>query len=230
MFFDSSYLLYVFIPTLVITLFAQWRVKSAFNKWSRVRNQKGISGAETAELIKQRSQLAFVETKWIPGQMTDHYDPRDKSINLSESSRDASVAAMAIVAHELGHAEQDRTGYSPLRIRSALVPAANIGSKLGIWLVFGGLMLNFLLGQFGDIIAWVGVFLFAAAVLFSFVTLPVEFNASKRAKVWVRDYGLATEEEAAGVDAVLNAAALTYVAAAATSLLTLMYYIRILNR
>ena len=226
----GSYMLWVFIPTLVITLFAQWRVKSAFNKWSKVRNQNGISGAQTAELIKQRSQLAFVETKWIPGQMTDHYDPRDKSINLSESSRDASVAAMAIVAHELGHAEQDRMGYGPLRMRSALVPAANIGSKLGLGLVFLGFMLNAFLGTYGDIVAWIGVFLFAAAVLFSFVTLPVEFNASKRAKVWVREYGLATEEEAAGVDAVLNAAALTYVAAAATALLTLMYYIRILNR
>lgn len=230
MFFDTSYILWVFIPTLVLSLFAQWRVKSAFAKWSKVRNQKGISGAETAELIKQRAQLGFVQTQWVPGQMTDHYDPRDKSINLSESSRGPSVAAMAIVAHELGHAEQDRVGYTPMRIRSSLVPAANLGTKLGLWLVIGGLMLNAMLGPMGDVIAWVGVFMFGAAVLFSIVTLPVEFDASRRAKAWVREYGLATEQEAAGVDAVLNAAALTYVAAAATAILQLLYWIRLVNR
>ena len=164
MFFDTSYILWVFIPTLVLSLFAQWRVKSAFAKWSKVRNQKGISGGETAELIKQRAQLGFVKTQWVPGQMTDHYDPRDKSINLSESSRDPSVAAMAIVAHELGHAEQDRVGYTPMRIRSSLVPAANLGTKLGLWLVIGGLMLNAMLGPMGDVIAWVGVFMFGAAI------------------------------------------------------------------
>jgi Zn-dependent membrane protease YugP len=222
--FDPNYMIFVMLPTLALSLFAQWRVKSAYNKWSRVPNQRGIDSVETARIIMQHVGLEHVEIDRVRGQLTDHYDPRDKSIHLSDSTvGHPSVAAMAITAHELGHAEQDKVGNAMLNLRASLVPAANLGSNLGIWVVFGGLMLNL------PSLAWVGVLLFGAAVAFTLVTLPVEFDASRRAKRYLRDTGLVTAQEHKGVDAVLDAAALTYVAAAASSLLTLLYYVSLIS-
>lgn len=235
MFLSGNYLLLVMIPTLIMTLYAQWRVRSAYNRWSQVRNTNGYTGLDTARAIMSRTGLdatvstapggggAAVRIGSTPGHLTDHYDPRDKTIYLSEASTGASVAAMAIVAHELGHAEQDRTGNAMLNLRSALVPVANIGSNLGVWIILAGLLLNL------TTLAWIGVGLFSAMVAFTLVTLPVEFDASRRAKGWLTEMGLVSPQEREGVDAVLNAAALTYVAAAAGAVLNLLYYASLLT-
>jgi Zn-dependent membrane protease YugP len=229
MFFDPTYmLLMVFMAG--ITFFAQWRVKSAFAKWSQVPNEKGLSGADTARAIMQAKGLEYVGVQHVAGQLTDFYDPRNKTINLSDSSTgQPSVAAMAVVAHELGHAEQDKTGYGMMRLRASLVPTANIGSRLGIWLVIGGIVIAGLSKtggtSWGIYVAYLGIFMFALAVAFHVVTLPVEFDASKRAKRNLNELGLVSVHEAQGVNDVLNAAALTYVAAAAVSVLQLLYWL-----
>ncbi len=218
---DYQYMMLVFLPTLIITLLAQWRVRSAFQKWDRVANGRRISAEETARTIMAARGLEHVGIARTRGHMTDHYDPRKKTIHLSESSTARpSVAGMAIVAHELGHAEQDMAGSVALRFRSALVPAANLGSNLGVWLVIIGIFLN------SESLAWLGIILFGAAVLFTFVTLPVEFDASRRAKKNLRELNLTlSDQDVKGVSQVLNAAALTYVAAAATAALQLIYFI-----
>lgn len=223
MFFSSNYFLLVLIPTVILTGFAQWRVKSAYNRWSKVRTTNGYSGLDTARAIMSAAGLSHVQVGTVPGFLTDHYDPRDKTIHLSESSTGGSVAAMAIVAHELGHAQQDQSGNVMLNLRASLVPAANIGSNLGVWIILAGLLLNL------PTLAWVGVGLFSAMVAFTLVTLPVEFDASRRAKKWLTELGLVSPQEREGVDAVLNAAALTYVAAAAAAVLNLMYYVSLLS-
>lgn len=223
MFFNGSYLLWVFLPTMLLTLYAQWRVKSAYAKWSQVANERGINGLQTAQMIMRDTGLDHIEVRSTPGFLTDHYDPRDKSINLSEGSTAPSIAAMAIVAHELGHAEQDKVGNAMLNLRASLVPVANLGSGLGVWLIVGGLMLN-MTG-----LAWAGVALFGAMVLFTLVTLPVEFDASRRAKRNLQRLNLVSATEAKGVNAVLDAAALTYVAAAAGAVINLLYYVSLLS-
>lgn len=228
--FSGSYMLWVLLPSLVLSLYAQWRVKSAYGRWSRVANARGLNGGEVARALMDARGLGHVGVERIGGMMTDHYDPRGKVIRLSDSSVQPSVAAMAIVAHELGHAEQDKTGDAMLNLRAALVPAANLGSGLATWLLVGGFALQSMgsLGL-GSLLAWTGVLLFSAAVLFTLVTLPVEFDASRRAKAWLTETGLATPDEARGVNAVLDAAALTYVAAAAGAVLQLVYWISLLT-
>jgi len=224
MFHDPIYMILVMLPAVALSTFAQWRVKSAYGTWSRVRNEKGLSGLDTARVIMRSVGLEDVGIGRVAGRLTDHYDPRAKEMRLSESSTQPTVAAMAIVAHELGHAEQDKTGHAMLRLRASLVPAANLGSQLGLLLIIAGLLLN-VLG-----LAWLGVFLFSAMVAFTLVTLPVEFDASRRAKRYLTDLDLVSPGEREGVDAVLNAAALTYVAAAAAALLNLIYYVSLLRR
>jgi Zn-dependent membrane protease YugP len=223
---EPSYML-ILIVGAIITMGAQFKVKSAFAKWSKVPNERGLSGVETARIIIQNRGLENIQMKRVPGELTDFYDPRDKSINLSDSSTGGpSVAAMAVVAHELGHAQQDKAHYGPMRFRAALVPAANIGSQLGVWLVIIGLGFGVVTREtstWSMWMAWLGIFLFSAAVLFQLVTLPVEFDASKRAKRDLAELGLASPTEQEGVNEVLNAAALTYVAAAATAIMTLLY-------
>ena len=228
MYFDPMYMLMVILPGAVLTMFAQWRVKSAYARWSKVSNERGLTGLDTAHQLMQYRGLENVSIERIQGHLTDHYDPRSKTMRLSSGSYDQpSVAAMAIVAHELGHAEQDKTGNAMLNFRAALVPAANLGSGLGTWLIFGGIMLGAGAGApgLGTMLAWTGVALFGAAVAFTLVTLPVEFDASRRAKKWLRETNLVSPQQAKGVDAVLNAAALTYVAAAAAAVLQLLYWI-----
>lgn len=217
--YNAGYMLWVVLPTMALTLYARWRVESAFRRYSQVPSARGLSGAQTARLLMQHQGLEAIRIEQTPGFLTDHYDPRDKSMHLSEASLGTSVAAMAVVAHELGHAEQDKTGNAMLNLRASLVPVANLGSGLGVWIIVIGMMLNWYP------VAWAGVLLFGAMVAFTLVTLPVEFDASRRAKRNLAAAGLVSPTESRAVDAVLNAAALTYVAAAAASVLQLLYWV-----
>ena len=230
LFFDTRYLIFM-VPAFMLALFAQWKVSSAYRKYSQIRNQQGLTGADVARVLMRNEGLDYVGVEMIPGNLTDHYDPRTKTMRLSAGSAQApSVAAMAVVAHELGHAQQYKQGYFWLQLRSGIVGIANIGSNFGILLVFVGLMLGAAAGRggFGWALAWVGVLLMAGAVFFSLVTLPVELNASARAREMLARNGLVTAQEAQGVSAMLNAAALTYVAAATQAALQLLYFVTLL--
>ena len=231
LFFDSRYLIFM-VPAILLALFAQWRVSSTYRKYSEVRNAQGLTGEDVARVLMRNEGLDYVGIEVIPGNLTDHYDPRTKTMRLSAGSSQApSVAAMAVVAHELGHAQQDKQGYFWLQLRSGIVGIANIGSNFGILLVFVGLMFGAAArqGSFGWTIAWAGVALMAAAVFFSLVTLPVELNASSRAREMLARNGLVTAQESQGVSAMLNAAALTYIAAAAQAVLQLVYFVTLLS-
>lgn len=223
-----TYLLFI-LPALILALWAQSRVQSTFNKFSKVPNAMGLTGLDVARTLMRNEGLDHVRVEEIPGNLTDHYDPRGKVMRLSQGSvRVPSVAAMAIVAHELGHAMQDKQAYAWLRVRSSIVGVANIGSQLGLWMVIGGMFLM-AMSPLGQAIAWTGVILFSATVAFTLVTLPVEFNASTRAREMLARNGLVTTQEADGVSKMLNAAALTYVAAAAQAISQLMYFILLLG-
>ena len=218
-YFDPVYFLFA-LPALALVMYAQFKVKSTFAKYAQVRSPRGLSGYDVAQLLLRQNGLANVGIERIPGELTDHYDPQAKVLRLSDSSFAApSVAALGVVAHECGHAVQDKVGYAPLRIRSGLVPAASFGSNIGVW-VF---ILGFFIHQFA--LAWLGVGLFGLAVLFTLVTLPVEFNASNRALAMLRQGGFLVGDELKGAEKVLSAAALTYVAALAQSLATLLYFV-----
>ena len=219
-FFNSGYIIFM-VPAFLLMLVTQLYVKSAYNRWSKVQARSHISGAEAAKRLMQYGALYGVSIEGVRGNLTDHYDPRNKVLRLSEGVyRGSSVAALAIAAHELGHAMQDKEGYFPLRLRSMMVPAVNIGSYLGWIFIILGLMLNFIN------LAWLGVFVFSGGALFALATLPVEFDASARAKKLLQSAGIIqTQEEARGVNAVLNAAALTYVAALVTAVMQLLYYV-----
>jgi Zn-dependent membrane protease YugP len=227
LFFDPRYFLFM-LPALALALFAQWRVSSAYRKYSQVRNMQNITGADVARILMRNEGLENIQVEVIPGQMTDHYDPTSKVMRLSQGSAQLpSVASMAIVAHELGHALQDKGGYFWMQVRSGIVGVANIGSSLGMLIFFGGLLFASMFN--GSLaIAWIGVALMSGAVLFTLITLPVEFNASARAREMLQRAGLVTREEASGVNDVLNAAALTYVAGAAQAVLQLLYWVTVL--
>jgi Zn-dependent membrane protease YugP len=228
LFFDPRYVLFM-APALLLALFAQWRVTSTYRKYAQVRNVQGLTGADVARVL-MRSEGLNIGVELTPGMLTDHYDPREKVIRLSEGSAGApSVAALAIVAHELGHAQQDKQGYFWLQLRSGIVGVANIGSQLGMLLFFIGLMLAAFTRGGGLGLAWAGVMLMGAAVVFTLVTLPVEFNASSRAREMLARNGLVTSQEAAGVSEMLNAAALTYVAGAAQAVMQLLYWVLVLT-
>ena len=220
-----EYLLYM-IPGLLLSLFAQSKVTSAYKKWSQVRNYHNLTGLETAEQLKPRVGLENVKVTRTKGTLTDHYDPRNDTLALSPEVADQpSVAAMAITAHELGHAMQDKTSYGPMRLRTTIVPLVSFGSNIGIILVMIGVLLSL------SNLATIGVVLFSSTAVFSLVTLPVEIDASKRARAMLDQTGLvANEEERVGVKQMLDAAAWTYVAGLATSLLQLMYYISVAGR
>ncbi len=221
-FFDPLYLLFA-IPGMLLVFWAQWKVKSTFSKYARVPNSYGLSGYDVARRLMSAEGLNL-QVNQVPGELTDFYNPADKSINLSQSSIQPSVGAMAVVAHELGHAVQDKQGYTPMRLRSSIVGVATLGTNLGTWLVFLGLIFGGASrSSFGFQMAVVGLILFSAAVLFTLVTLPVELNASKRARQMLIANGMVSPQEQAAVKDVLNAAAMTYVAAAASSILTFLY-------
>jgi len=219
LFFDPNYLIFM-IPAFLLMAFTSWYVRSSYEKWSRVPANSGLTGAQAAQRLISASGLYGVQIQPIPGQMTDHYDPRTKVLNLSQGvANGASVASLAIAAHELGHAMQDAQDYFPLRFRSALVPAVNIGSNLGWIMILIGLFLQI------TQLAWLGVMVFALGAVFALATLPVELDASARAKRMLFDSGIIVgAEEQRGVNTVLNAAALTYVAALVTALLQVLYY------
>jgi Zn-dependent membrane protease YugP len=219
MFFSPTYLMYM-IPAFILMGLTSWYVKSSYNKWSRVQAQSRLTGAQAAQRLISTGGIYGVQVQTVAGNLTDHYDPRNKTLYLSQGVANvASVASVAIAAHELGHALQDAEEYFPLRFRSALVPIVNIGSNLGWILIMVGLFLRF------TQLAWLGVLVFAGGAVFALATLPVEFNASARAKQLLVQTGIIqTDEEQRGVNAVLNAAALTYVAGLITAVLQLLYF------
>jgi uncharacterized protein len=214
------YLLFV-APAFILSLWASFRVKSAFKKYSNVPSMRGLTGAEAAEEMLRMAGVQGVRILRAQGVLSDHYNPLNKTLNLSEPVYDStSIAAVGVATHEAGHAVQHARDYAPLWLRSALVPTANIGSSIGYFVMFAGLV--FLHSQ---TMVMFGAVLFSAVLLFQIVTLPVEFNATNRAKALVLEYGIITPQERQGMDAVLNAAALTYVAAAVSTLMTLLYYL-----
>jgi len=218
MFFSPIWLLFA-LPGLVLGLWARSRVKSAFNKYSKIRTARGVTGAQVARLLLDSQGLQDVQIEEHKGMLSDHYDPRSKVLRLSpEVYGTPSVAAAGIAAHEMGHAMQHAGGYFPLQIRSAIVPAAQFGSSLAPWLFIIGFLFRF------TTLAWAGLVLFGIAVIFTLVTLPVEFDASRRAKKLLTGNGILIGEEIKGVDKVLDAAALTYVAAAIAAVGQFAYY------
>ena len=225
-YFDPIYLILVGIPSLILMGLTSWYVRHAYNKWSKIRAGSNLTGYQAAQRLLSTGSLYGVQIQGTPGDLTDHYDPRNKTLYLSNGvANSPSVASVAIAAHELGHAMQDADEYFPLRFRAALVPVVNIGSNLGWVLIMVGLLL-FRGSTLGMNIAWLGVLFFAGGALFALATLPVEFDASARAKQLLVQTGIIqTEEERRGVNQVLNAAALTYVAGLITAVLQLLYYV-----
>ncbi len=222
MFFDPRYFIFA-LPGLLLALLAQWHVRSTFSKYAQVPTANRVSGLQAANILMRNNGLTNIGVKGIPGQLTDHYDPREKAISLSDSSAQNSIASVAVVAHELGHAQQDAEGYVPLKLRGAIVPAVQIGGWVGPILFFAG----FLLGI--TQLAWLGVIAFGLTTIFALVTLPVEFDASNRAMRMLQSSGVLVGDELSGARSVLTAAALTYVAAALQSILTMLYYITLLS-
>lgn len=218
-FFDPMYLVFA-APALIIMLYAQFKVRSTYSRYSQVRSTRGTTGFEVANALLRANNLTHVKVEMTKGELTDHYDPTKKVLRLSQGVYSSpSVAATGIVAHEVGHAVQDAASYAPMRMRTAIVPVANIGSGLA--------PIIFLIGFFMQSVTfvWLAVALFSAAVLFTLVTLPVEFNASHRALAMLSSGGLISVQENAGAKAVLSAAALTYVAAMLSALGSLLYYV-----
>jgi len=219
MFFDPLY--FVFLgPAMLLALWAQWKVKATFRRYAQVPTRNGISGLETADQLIRRYAPPGnrLQVEGIHGELTDYYDPNTKTLALSESCRVNSVASVAVVAHEFGHAMQDSQGDAMLAVRGKIVPVVNIGSGLAPWLFMAGMWFH------SPALAWIGVLGFSLAAVFSLVTLPVEFDASRRALAYLSDSGILRQDELPGAKKVLDAAALTYVAAAATAISGLLYY------
>jgi len=217
------YLLFA-LPALILGLYAQFKVKRTFEKYSRVPTRRRITGAQAARYILDAFGLSDVRVEEVGGFLSDHYDPMSRVLRLSpQVARAPSIASVGVAAHEAGHALQHAQGYWALQLRSAAVPAVQFGSWLGPIIFFVGLLMN----QVG--LAWLGVILFSAVVVFALVTLPVEFDASARAKRLLVQQGLLAPDEMVGVNKVLDAAALTYVAAAVQAISTLLYYVFILS-
>jgi Zn-dependent membrane protease YugP len=219
---DATFLL--LIPAMLLAFFAQWKVKSTFDQYSKVACSRGYTGASVARYILDDYRLQDIAVKATPGELTDHYDPRNRTLNLSDPVYNSnSVAAIGVAAHEAGHAIQDAKGYAPIRLRNGMVPVTNLGSTLAFPL--------FLLGMFAGLPIFMdaGIVLFSLAVVFSVLTLPVEFNASRRAIRVLADGHFLTEKELPGAKAVLNAAALTYVASTAMAVLNLVRLIMLRN-
>ncbi|WP_019138193.1 zinc metallopeptidase [Peptoniphilus timonensis] len=216
--YDYSYLIYI-LPGLILAMYAQAKISSAYEKYNKVTASTGLSGAEVARKILDRNGLSYVDIKMVDGKLSDHYDPRDKTLNLS---RDVyyknSIASVSIAAHEVGHAIQDSVDYAPLKIRAALVPLANLGTQLSFILIILGFF-------FSVFFTKLGIALFFFAVLFQIVTLPVEYNASNRAKKELA-MGIITEEDLKGTREVLSAAALTYVA---STIVAIGQFLRLLS-
>lgn len=224
-YWDPTYILVVIGA--VICMIASARVKGTFNKYSQLRSMSGMNGAQVAQRVLQAAGIYDVQVRHVSGSLTDHYDPRTKTVNLSDPVYNAtSVAALGVAAHECGHAIQHAKSYAPLSIRSALVPIANFGSMLAWPVILIGLLFN---TRSSGLIIDIGILLFSAAVLFLLVTLPVEFDASRRALVMLRTQGILADDELRYTRRVLKSAALTYVASAAAAILQLLRIILITN-
>ena len=221
MYFNMTYL-YLVLPAVVLAIWASARVKSTFKKYSRQLSASNISGAQAAQRVLFLNGLTNTRVERIAGNLTDHYDPKDNVIRLSSSVYDStSTAAIGVACHEAGHALQYAQNYAPIKLRAAIIPATNIGSKLAIPLVILGIILSYYAQSFITI-AYIGIVFFAVCVVFQLVTLPVEFNASHRALLSIEGQGMLTSEELKGSRRVLTAAAMTYVAALAVSLAQLL--------
>lgn len=218
-YYDPTYILVLIAA--VLSIVASVRVNSTFQKYAKVRSRSGMTGAQAAERLLRDNGIYDVRIEHVNGMLSDHYDPRSKVVRLSDATyNSSSVAAIGVAAHECGHVLQHHEAYAPLRLRTFLVPAANLGSRAGIPLILLGILLGY-----NDLLIQIGIWVFALAVLFQVVTLPVEFNASGRALRLLQSQGILTEEETGQSRKVLSAAALTYVAAAASAILQLLRFI-----
>lgn len=223
--FDPVYLMFI-IPALLLSLWASFRTRSAFKKYSQVRTMRGLTGAQAAKAMLDREGIYDVQVVATHGMLTDHYNPANKTLALSESVYASnSVAAVGVACHEAGHAIQHAEGYKPMWLRSVLVPTANIGSSIGYIVMMVGLFMVYAGSQMGPGVVLLGAALFSLVLAFQVVTLPVEFDASARAKRLALANGIIFEQEREGMDRVLNAAALTYVAAVISTLMTLLYFL-----
>jgi Zn-dependent membrane protease YugP len=219
MIFDPMYFVFI-LPALALSLWASWRTKSAFNKYSKVRTARGLTGAQAASEMLRHAGLSDVQVLPTQGFLSDHYNPLNRTLNLSEATYASnSVAAVGVACHEAGHALQHQQGYKALGLRSALVPTVNIGSSAGYFVMLFGLLFH------APSMIYAGAGLFSLVLLFQVVTLPVEFDASARAKRLAVETGIILPQERPGMDKVLNAAAMTYVAAVVSTLMTLLYYL-----
>ena len=217
-----SYLVYM-LPALLLGLWAQWKVKSTFQKYNKVSNSRNMTGAQAARLILDKNNLSQIRIERVRGQLTDHYDPQDYVIRLSDAVYNSvSIGAIGVAMHEAGHAVQHAEDYSPMKVRSAIVKACNLGSQIGPIMILVGCLFA---GDFGRKIILLGILLFSLVAIFQLVTLPVEFNASNRALEVIRDSGMFAQEDYRGAKKVLTAAALTYVAALVTSIMQILYYV-----
>ncbi len=226
--FMGDWTLLILVPAIIFSLVAQLKVKSTFDKYNRINNSSGLTGAEAARRILDSNGLYHVKVEFVRGQLTDHYDPRQNVVRLSESTYSSrSVAAVGVAAHEAGHAVQYAQNYAPVRLRTAIIPATSIGSKLAMPLILIGMLLTSFsydptLGLYSML---AGIILFSISTFFQLVTLPVEFNASKRAMRALKEHRILVGSDVAGARATLSAAAMTYVAALATSLAYLLRFI-----
>jgi len=224
MYLDPLYFVFL-IPPLLLAMWAQFKVKSAYGKYTKIPNQRGVTGLDAARIILPGEGLNEVGIQGTPGVLTDHYDPRNNTLHLSQGvATQPSIASLAVTVHEIGHALQDHHEYAPLKLRGALVPAVQLSGWVAPILFIVGL----LIGLTG--LAWLGILLFGLGALFALITLPVEFDASKRGLKLLQTYQLADGQELQGAKSVLDAAALTYVAALAQTVATLLYYVMLLGR
>ena len=221
MFYDPTYFIFI-APALLLGLWAQSRLRGTFARYARVPTSSGVNGQTAAQILMQQEQLK-IGVRGTPGVLSDFYNPANKTINLSQTSGQNSIASVAVVAHELGHAVQDQQGYTPMRLRAAIVPGVQIGAWVGPLMFIAGYWLR------SPELIWVGIFLFALTAIFAVVTLPVEFNASRRGLAMLQTSGILSAQEIPGAKQVLDAAALTYVAAAAQAVLTLLYYLSLVS-
>ena len=229
-----QYILMVVVPGMVISGIASWMVKAAFNKYSRVPSRRGITGARAAQMLLDRAGITDVKIVPTHGYLSDHYSPTNKHLALSEPVyNSSSIAAIGVATHEAGHAIQHATAYAPLGLRTLLVPTVGIGNRIGYFAMAIGAGMAYSGSTFGKGIFLIGLALFGSLLLFQIVTLPVEFNASNRARKLVVEAGIIDVDERTGVDRVLSAAAMTYVAAAISTALTMLYFLMrsgLLNR
>lgn len=224
-FYLDTYFFILVVPALIFSLYAQFRVKSVFNKYNRVVNTRGLTAADVARDILNRNGLENVQIERIPGNLNDHYDPRTRTVRLSDAVyASRSIAAIGVAAHETGHAMQHDTGYAPLAYRNSFVPIAGFGSGFGPYIALAGLIFGM------PFLVQIGIILFTAAVAFTLITLPVEFNASSRAINTLENTGILGPEEVVPARKVLNAAAMTYVAAAVVAIMNLLRLVLLANR